>query len=80
MVQLYIRDITASIIRPVKELKGFEKIALKKGETKKVSFKLGAEELSFYNELGDLILEPGKFEVFVGSSSVDVQTADFEVI
>ncbi|MFT4092954.1 MAG: glycoside hydrolase family 3 N-terminal domain-containing protein [Niabella sp.] len=80
VVQLYIRDITASIIRPVKELKGFEKIALKKGETKTVKFTLGATELSFYNEKGDQVLEPGKFEVYVGGSSKDVQGAGFEVL
>lgn len=80
VVQLYIRDITASIVRPVKELKGFEKIALKKGETTKVRFTLGVKELSFYNEQGDLILEPGKFEVFVGGNSKDGQAVSFEVL
>ncbi|GAB3412789.1 glycoside hydrolase family 3 N-terminal domain-containing protein [Niabella aquatica] len=79
VVQLYIRDITASIVRPVKELKGFEKIALKKGETTKVKFTIGTEELSFYNEQGDLVFEPGRFEVFAGGNSKEVQGLDFEV-
>lgn len=79
VVQLYIRDYAASIVRPVKELKGFEKIELKPGETKTVNFTLTAKELSFYNADGKLILEPGKFSVFTGSNSKETQQADFEV-
>jgi beta-glucosidase len=79
VVQLYIRDYAASIIRPVKELKGFEKISLKAGESKTVTFTLTAKELSFYNADGKLILEPGKFSVFVGGNSKDTQQADFEM-
>lgn len=80
VVQLYIRDITASIIRPVKELKAFEKVLLKKGETKKIQFILTAKELSFYNETGDAVIESGKFEVFVGGNSKDVLAKGFEVL
>lgn len=72
VAQLYIRDITASITRPVKELKGFEKIAIEEGQTAKVSFNLSRDELSFYNNQGEKVFEPGEFEVFVGTSSVDV--------
>lgn len=79
VVQLYIRDHAASIVRPVKELKGFEKITLKAGESKTVSFTLTARELSFYNADGKLILEPGKFSVFTGGNSRDTQMAGFEV-
>jgi beta-glucosidase len=78
-VQLYIRDYAASIVRPVKELKGFEKIELKSGETKTVNFTLTAKELSFYNAEGKLILEPGKFSVFTGGNSKETQQVDFEV-
>ena len=79
VVQLYIRDYAASIVRTVKELKGFEKINLKAGESKTVTFLLTAKELSFYNAEGKLIMEPGKFSVFIGSNSRDTQQVDFEV-
>lgn len=80
VVQLYIRDVTASIIRPVKELKGFQKIFLRKGETKKVVFTLSPKDLSFYNEIGDLVLELGKFEVFAGGNSNEVLKNEFWVV
>ncbi len=79
VVQLYIRDYAASIVRPVKELKGFEKIELNAGESKTVNFTLTAKELSFYNADGKLILEPGKFSVFIGGNSRDTQQIDFEM-
>ena len=79
VVQLYIRDMTASIIRPVKELKDFQKILLKKGESKTLTFELGNEKLSFYDAAGNVVLEPGKFKVFVGGNSRDVQEASFEL-
>ncbi|WP_422106725.1 beta-glucosidase BglX [Winogradskyella sp.] len=69
VVQLYIRDLVGSLVRPVKELKGFELISLKKGETKRIDFKLTKAELGFYNNDGKFIIEPGDFEVFVGGSS-----------
>jgi len=80
VVQLYIRDIAASIIRPVKELKGFQKIALKAGESKEVSFTLTGKELSFYDANGNTVLEPGKFTVFVGGNSKDVLEKGFELM
>ena len=79
IVQLYIRDYAASVIRPVKELKAFKKIMLKAGETKEVSFTLTKNDLSFFDANGNSILEPGKFSVFVGNSSVNVKQADFEL-
>ncbi len=79
VVQLYIRDIVGSVTRPVKELKGFQKISLKPGESKKISFTIDKETLSFYR--GDLSwgTEPGKFEVFIGGNSVDVKKQTFEL-
>jgi beta-glucosidase len=79
VVQLYIRDITASLIRPVKELKSFQKIKLKAGEMKELSFLLSAKDLSFYDANGDLHLEPGAFKVFVGGDSEHLLDKDFTV-
>ncbi len=70
VVQLYLRDRVASIARPVRELKGFEKIKLAAGEQRVVSFKLGVKELGFYNSKAVFTLEPGMFDIFVGGSSV----------
>ena len=69
VAQLYIRDVVGSIVRPVRELKGFELVLLKKGETKTIEFTLTKEELGFYNNDGDFIIEPGDFEIYVGSNS-----------
>jgi len=69
VVQLYIRDLVGSVTRPVKELKGFQKIMLKKGETKTVRFKITVDDLKFYTSSLDFISEPGDFEVFVGTNS-----------
>ena len=79
IAQLYIRDITASIIRPVKELKGFRKIKLKAGESKEISFVLSGKDLSFYDGTGQMHLEPGAFKVFVGGDSEHVLGKDFVV-
>jgi beta-glucosidase len=79
VVQLYIRDIAASLSRPVKELKGFELVSLKKGETKTVTFTLTDKELGFYNNEGEYLVEPGMFKVFTGTSSDNVQEAEFEL-
>ncbi|WP_340111427.1 beta-glucosidase BglX [Maribellus mangrovi] len=68
IVQLYIHDKVGSITRPIKELKGFEKINLKPGDVKNVSFELKAEDLQFYNG-DDYIIEPGDFEVWIGPNS-----------
>uniref|UniRef100_UPI003592FF2A beta-glucosidase BglX n=1 Tax=Aquiflexum sp. TaxID=1872584 RepID=UPI003592FF2A len=72
VVQLYIRDIVASMTRPVKELKGFQKVALKAGESKTVTFEISAEDLKFYNYDLDFDWEPGEFEIMVGGNSRDV--------
>lgn len=80
VVQLYIRDLVGSITRPVKELKGFQKILLKAGETKEVTFKLSEELLKFYNSDLDFVSEAGDFKVFVGNSSANVKEASFKLI
>lgn len=72
VAQLYIRDLVASVTRPVKELKGFELVSLTAGETKTITFKLTKEELGFYNNNGTFITEPGEFTLFVGGSSETV--------
>lgn len=79
VVQLYIRDIAASLSRPVKELKGFELVPLKKGETKTVTFTLTDKELGFFNNEGEYLVEPGTFKVFVGTSSANNQETEFEL-
>ncbi len=76
-VQLYIRDMVGSITRPVKELKGFEKIRLEPGESKTVSFSITPELLKFYNYDLEYVVEPGDFQVQIGSNSRDVQVATF---
>ncbi|MBS1681699.1 MAG: beta-glucosidase BglX [Bacteroidetes bacterium] len=77
VVQLYIRDVVASITCPVKELKAFRKIRIKAGETRVVDFKLSVTDLSFYNTELNFVAEPGTFEVFVGPNSQDVNKAEF---
>ncbi len=76
-VQLYVRDKVASVVRPVKELKGFQQVALKAGETKIISFDLTIEDLKFYNQTLRFIAEPGDFELMVGGNSRDVLSASF---
>ena len=68
IVQLYIRDKIASIMRPMRELKDYKKISLKQNETQKVEFELGYESLGFYLENGEYIVEKGEFEIYVGEN------------
>ncbi len=79
-VQLYIRDPYAAVSRPLKELKGFKKVAVKKGETVNVEFTLTTEDLKFYNVELDYICEPGEIQVFIGKDSAVKEHADFQVI
>lgn len=80
VVQLYLRDLVGSVTRPVKELKGFEKIFLKAGESKEVSFKINSELLKFYNYNLDYVCEPGDFDVMIGGNSRDVKKATFKLL
>ena len=77
VVQLYIRDLVGSIARPVQELKGFERITLKPGESRTVSFKINADLLKFYDKDLNYVCEPGDFEVMVGPNCRDVQRLPF---
>jgi len=79
VVQLYIRDMVGSVTRPVKELKGFQKIFLKKDEVKKVEFELTEDDLKFYNLDMNFVSEPGTFKVFVGTNSAEYLEEEFEV-
>jgi len=80
VVQLYIRDLVGSVTRPVKELKGFDKINLKIGETKSVSFEISSDDLKFYNIAMKNVAEAGNFEVFVGGNSDTDRKAIFELV
>jgi beta-glucosidase len=79
VVQLYIRDVVASMTRPVKELKGFQRVSLQPGEKRRVEFVLGPEHLGFWNREMRYVVEPGEFQVMVGANSVDVLEAKFNV-
>ncbi|MDQ1162281.1 beta-glucosidase [Chryseobacterium sp. SORGH_AS 447] len=74
VVQLYIRDLFGKVVRPVKELKGFEKILIKKGETKTVTFTITPENLKFYDDQLNYDWEGGEFDIMVGTDSQNVQT------
>jgi beta-glucosidase len=69
-----------SITRPVKELKGFQKIELEPGESKKVEFTISVNDLKFYNSDLQYIAEPGDFKIFIGTNSRDVKEIDFKTI
>ncbi len=73
VVQLYIHDLHASVTVPVKELKGFSKIALKPGEKKTIEFKLTHDDLALYDQNMNKVVEPGRFEIMAGSSSMDIR-------
>lgn len=80
VVQLYLSDLVSSVTRPVKQLRGFEKISLKPGETRSVRFRLGPEDLALLDQELRRVVEPGTFRVLVGSSSADIHLSeDFEV-
>ncbi|WP_394774576.1 fibronectin type III-like domain-contianing protein, partial [Flavobacterium sp.] len=77
VAQLYIHDKIATVVRPVKELKGFSKFSLKAGETRQVEFILTAAELGFYNNEGLFVVEPGEFDIMVGGNSVEGISGSF---
>ncbi|MCC3214290.1 beta-glucosidase BglX [Chryseobacterium sp. X308] len=74
VVQLYIRDLFGKVVRPVKELKGFQKVFIKKGESKKIDFKLTPEDLKFFDDNLNFDWEGGEFDIMVGTDSQHVQT------
>jgi beta-glucosidase len=80
VVQLYIRDVIGSVTRPLKELKGFQKIEIKKGETKTVTFEISIEDLKFYNADLQFVAEPGKFEIFIGTNSDTTNKIEFDLV
>jgi beta-glucosidase len=79
VAQLYVRDLVGSVTRPVKELKGFQKVDLQPGQSREVTFTLKASDLAFYTAAGQWDVEPGAFKVFVGGNSRDVKEAGFKV-
>ncbi len=76
VVQLYLRDMVAQPLRPVKELKDFQKVMLEPGETKTLTFTIDREKLSFYNDRLEWITQPGEFKVMIGSASDDIRLED----
>ncbi|HFE52470.1 MAG TPA: hypothetical protein ENK07_03450, partial [Bacteroidetes bacterium] len=80
IVQLYIRDPVASLTRPVRELKGFARVHLEPGQSRRVSFRLGPQELGLYNRHMEWVVEPGRFEVWVGPNSVEGLHGEFRVV
>jgi beta-glucosidase len=80
VVELYVRDLVSSVTRPVKELKDFVRVALAPGESKTVSFTITPDKLAFYNLNMERTVEPGAFDIMVGTSSVKYQTAKLEVV
>jgi len=81
IIQLYLRDKVASVIRPVAELKDFNKLKLKSGESKTIQFVIDKEKLSFYNQQLQWVAEPGEFDLMIGASSRDIRLKDsFELI
>ena len=79
VVQLYLRDVVRSITPPIRQLKGFKKVFLKKGESKTITLTLTPEDLKFYNSTLDFVAEPGEFEVFVGTNSSADKKVSFKL-
>ena len=80
VVQLYSRDVVGSVTRPMKELKGFKKVFLKKGEKQTVSFELSVDDLKFYNSDLEFVAEPGVFDLFIGANSDVQQKVSIELV
>jgi beta-glucosidase len=73
VVQLYIQQKSVAVKLPQKQLKAFQRISLKKGETKTVSFELSRKDLSFWNEKNEFVMEPGEIQILIGDSSEDIR-------
>ena len=80
VVQLYIHDKVASIMRPMRELKAYKKVFIEKGKTAKVEFELGYKDLGFYNGVGDYLVEKGKFDVYIGENCLTKNRVDFRIV
>lgn len=76
MAQLYVGDEVASVPRPEKELKGYEKVRLEPGETKSVEIRLSPDAFAFYDMTADFVVEPGNFTISVGASSRDIRLSE----
>ena len=79
VIQMYIRDVIGSVTRPMKELKGFQKVLLKKGEKQTIVFSISIEDLKFYNSDLQFVAEPGQFEIFIGGNSDTQLKTSFEL-
>ncbi|MBR5923469.1 MAG: glycoside hydrolase family 3 C-terminal domain-containing protein, partial [Clostridia bacterium] len=79
-VQLYIRDVCASLMRPIRELKGFKKVEIASGKTVEVSFDIGYDDLGFYDESGNYVVEKGKIKLFVGKNCLTENQTEIEII
>ncbi|TGE23477.1 beta-glucosidase BglX [Hymenobacter metallicola] len=80
VAQLYLRDVAGSVSRPVRELKGFQKVMLKKGESRTLTFHVSPDDLKFYNNDLQWVAEPGEFQIFIGPNSRDTQQASFKLV
>jgi beta-glucosidase len=80
VVQLYLRDVVSSVTRPVKELRGFERVSLKPGEKRTVTFTLGPDALALIDQKMQKVVEPGRFDVMVGTNSTQLTTVSFQVV
>jgi len=80
VIQLYLQDVTASMSRPVKMLRGFKRVTLKPGETQTVAFPIEIDALKFWNQKMKYDAEPGKFNVFIGVDSARVKQSEFELL
>ena len=81
VVQLYLKDKFGSVVRPILELRDFQKVKLNAGESKTIEFTIDKEKLSFYNDKLEFIAEAGDFEVMIGASSADIKLkSDFELL
>ncbi|KAB8154993.1 beta-glucosidase BglX [Kordia sp. TARA_039_SRF] len=80
VAQLYIRDVVGTVTRPVKELKGFQKVFIKKGETKTIRFTISVEDLKFYNANLDFVAETGEFQVAIGTNSDVALSKSFQLV
>ena len=80
MAQLYLRDVAASVTRPVKELRGFRRVTLEPGASTTVRFTLDASALAFWDKDMKYVVEPGEFKIMVGPNSVDLKTVSLDVV